>query len=93
MTGGGNVGYYIKDSTIVNMDGLINSYPYFEALQANQAPQYLLDNIGMDYVFANPYLLLSTAPYSYQFQGWIEEIPGLPNYGNKQILHFGSPGK
>lgn len=93
MTGGGNIGYYIKDRTIVNMDGLINSYPYFKALQANQAPQYLLDNIGMDYVFANPYLLLSTAPYSYQFQGWIEEIPGLPNYGNKQILHFGSPGE
>ncbi|MCG2784159.1 MAG: hypothetical protein L6461_03550 [Anaerolineae bacterium] len=93
MTGGGNIGYYIKDRTIVNMDGLINSYPYFKSLQANQAPQYLLDNIGMDYVFANPYLLLSTAPYSYQFQGWIEEIPGLPNYGNKQILHFGSPGE
>ena len=21
------------------------------------------------------------------------EIPGLPNYGNKQNLHFGSPGE
>lgn len=93
MTGGGNIGYYIQDRTIVNMDGLINSYPYFKALQANQAPQYLHDTLGMDYIFANPYLLLSTAPYSYQFQGWIEEIDGLPNYGNKQILRFTPPGQ
>jgi hypothetical protein len=93
MTGGGNVGYYIKDRTVVNMDGLINSYPYFKALQANQGPQYLLDTVGLDYVFANPYLLLSTAPYSYQFQGWIEEIPGAPMYGNKQVLRFRAPGE
>ncbi|MFO7585884.1 MAG: hypothetical protein R6W69_14245 [Anaerolineales bacterium] len=93
MTGGGNIGYYIKDRTVVNMDGLINSYPYFKALQANQAPQYLYDVTSMDYVFANPYLLLSTAPYSYQFQGWIEETPGLPQYGNKQILRFKPPGE
>lgn len=93
MTGGGNVGYYIKDRIIVNMDGLINSYPYFKALQANQAPQYLYENSGMDYVFANPYLLLSTAPYSFQFQGWVEEVPGLPFYGNKQILRFSPPGE
>lgn len=93
MTGGGNVGYYIKDRTIVNMDGLINSYPYFKALQANQAPQYLKDVAGMDYVFANPYLLLSTAPYSYQFQGWVHEIEGIPLYGNKQILRFEAPGE
>ena len=93
MTGGGNIGYYIQDRTIVNMDGLINSYPYFEALQANQAPQYLLDNIGMDYVFANPDLLLSTAPYSYQFQGWVNETAGSPKYGNKQILRFSVPGE
>jgi hypothetical protein len=93
MTGGGNIGYYIKGRTIVNMDGLINSYPYFKALQANQAPQYLYEIAGMDYVFANPYLLLSTAPYSFQFQGWVEEVPGLPFYGNKQILRFSPPGE
>jgi hypothetical protein len=93
MTGGGNFAYYIKDRTVVNMDGLINSYPYFKALQANEAPQYLYEITGMDYVFVNPYMLLSTAPYSYQFQGWIEEIPELPAYGNKQILRFKPPGE
>ncbi|MDX9992981.1 MAG: hypothetical protein RBS68_13155 [Anaerolineales bacterium] len=93
MTGGGNIGYYIQDRTIVNMDGLINSYPYFMALQANRAPQYLKDVAGMDYVFANPYLLLSSAPYSYQFQGWLTEIPGVPLYGKKQILKFDAPGQ
>ena len=38
MTGGGNTGYFIHDRTIVNMDGLINSYDYFHALQNREAP-------------------------------------------------------
>ena len=33
ITGGGNIGYFIHDRTVTNMDGLINSYPYFQALQ------------------------------------------------------------
>jgi len=32
MTGGGNVGYFIRDRTIINMDGLINSFPYFQSV-------------------------------------------------------------
>ncbi len=90
MTGGGNVGYYIKDRTIVNMDGLINSYPYFQALQANQAGDYL-EKIGMKYIFANPDILLETAPYNTQFQGRIQEIPGIPAYGRKELLRFVHP--
>ncbi|MBI2332763.1 MAG: hypothetical protein HYU84_11505, partial [Chloroflexi bacterium] len=39
-TGGGNVGYFIKDRTIVNMDGLINSYEYFQILKAGEGPMY-----------------------------------------------------
>ncbi len=41
MTGGGNAGYFIADRTVVNMDGLINSYEYFQLLKDRQAGAYL----------------------------------------------------
>jgi hypothetical protein len=66
MTGGGNVGYYIQGRTIVNMDGLINSPAYFEALQAGRASDYLT-GIGVDYIFANPEIL-SGPPYRGQYR-------------------------
>ena len=56
MTGGGNVGYLMPSRTIVNMDGLINSYAYFQAMQAGTGADYLYDT-GLRYVFANPTLL------------------------------------
>ncbi|HSA99610.1 MAG TPA: hypothetical protein VLE49_03090, partial [Anaerolineales bacterium] len=65
LTGGGNVGYFIHDRAIVNMDGLINSYAYFQAVQTGQGGQYLY-NIGLDYVLANP-VILDQQPYKGQF--------------------------
>src|SRR6185369_14864717 len=56
MTGGGNVGYFIKDRTIVNMDGLINSYGYFQALKSGEAPSYLRGH-KMQIIFASANLL------------------------------------
>lgn len=88
MTGGGNSGYYIHDRTIVNMDGLINSYSYFQALQENRGGAYLAER-GLDYIFANPYIVTSSMPYRQQFTAE-ELIPveGAPAYGQKELLHF-----
>lgn len=83
MTGGGNVGYYIKDRTIVNLDGLINSPQYFEALKAGQASLYL-EAMGLDYVFANPDILAGT-PY----KGQIETGAALDRFGGKVLMEFG----
>jgi hypothetical protein len=41
MTGGGLVGYFIEDRTVVNLDGLINSVEYFIAMQAGTAKAFL----------------------------------------------------
>jgi len=41
MTGGGNAGYFIKNRTIINMDGLINSYANFQAVKEEKAGAYL----------------------------------------------------
>lgn len=88
MTGGGSVGYFIRNRTVVNMDGLINSYAYFQALKAGQASHYL-ESIGLDYVFANPYILTHTAPYKQQFRPeQFVPVPGAPKYGQKELLKF-----
>jgi hypothetical protein len=83
MTGGGNVGYFIKDRTIVNMDGLINSYEYFRALQNGEAPAYLREH-QMTILFANP-RLLEIPPYFGQFAPYLERYD---SYGGKDLLYL-----
>jgi hypothetical protein len=87
LTGGGNVGYFIHDRTVVNMDGLINSYPYFQALQAHQGGEYLY-NIGLDYVLANP-VILDQQPYKGQFNAYLEPLKVY--YGGKQLMRYRAP--
>jgi len=87
MTGGGNVGYFIQGRTIINLDGLINSYAYFQASQNGQGAEFL-SAMGLDYIFANPEILTQTEPYARQFNGHLEPLPGAPVYGGKQILRF-----
>ena len=87
LTGGGNVGYFIHDRTIVNMDGLINSYPYFQALQKRTGGEYL-QNIGLDYVLANP-VILDQQPYKGQFNEYLEPLNIY--YGGKQLMHYRAP--
>jgi hypothetical protein len=87
LTGGGNVGYFIQDRTIINMDGLINSYDYFQALQTRTGGEYL-QNIGLDYVLANP-VILDQQPYKGQFHEYL--VPLKVYYGGKQLMHYRSP--
>lgn len=83
MTGGGNVGYFIQERTIVNMDGLSNSYPYFQANKARQGSDYLYE-MGLDYIFANPDFL-EIQPYRGQYTDRLEVID---YYGGKAVMGF-----
>jgi hypothetical protein len=83
MTGGGNVAYFIEGRTIVNMDGLINSYEYFLALRAGRADEYLA-SIGLDYIFSNPDIL-QRPPYNGQFNEWSMKVA---EFGKKDLLRF-----
>lgn len=87
LTGGGNPGYFIHDRTVVNMDGLINSNSYFEALQKHEAGA-LLYEMGLDYVLANP-TILSQQPYKAQFNEYM--VPLDIYYGGKQLMRYGAP--
>jgi len=86
MTGGGNVGYFIQNRTIVNMDGLINSYPYYLAHKNRQGSDYLYD-MGVNYIFANP-SFLESQPYRGQYTGRLDIFDF---YGGKAIMGFLPP--
>jgi len=86
MTGGGNVGYFIKDRTIINMDGLINSYDYFQKLQRREAGKYLAES-GMNYILASMDLL-NGLPYRGQYNEYMEWMD--VNYGGKALVRYHS---
>jgi hypothetical protein len=87
MTGGGNAAYFIQDRTIVNMDGLINSYQYFQLLKEKEAGKYLAD-MGLNYVLAN-IGILDSLPYRGQYQQFLQPT-GL-RYGGKELSRYHAP--
>jgi len=84
ITGGGNAGYFIHDRTIINMDGLINSYAYYQALQKYAAGEFLAAE-GLNYILARP-SILDGQPYSKQFNPYLERTV-YSHYG-KDLLRF-----
>lgn len=87
LTGGGNAGYFIHDRIVINMDGLINSYEYYQLLKAREAGEYLKKE-GMDYILANT-LILNQHPYKGQFTPYLQ-LTG-KSYGGKNLMHFHAP--
>ncbi|MCD4671127.1 MAG: hypothetical protein K8R77_00555 [Anaerolineaceae bacterium] len=72
-TGGGVLGYFTQGRTIVNLDGLINSYDYYLLMQEGRASEYL-DEIGLDYLYGARYVLEESEPYFNTFHGRTEYI-------------------
>jgi len=58
---------------VVNLDGLINSVQYFQALQSGAARAFL-DAIPLNYVYGNSYILLSSDPYHEFLPGRLIDI-------------------
>ncbi|MBI9046007.1 MAG: hypothetical protein JEZ06_16060 [Anaerolineaceae bacterium] len=72
-TGGGSIAYFISNRTIVNMDGLINSYDYYLALVSRETDAYY-EEIGLDYVFANKNMLTLSEPYIWMMDGHLDLV-------------------
>jgi hypothetical protein len=87
MTGGGDTAYFVRDRTIVNLDGLINSYEYFQALKAFNAASYL-DKIGLDYIYANPYMIAETDPY---WQNFRDRLILIQNFDTFTLYKYNKP--
>jgi hypothetical protein len=62
LTGGGYVSYFLNDRHVINLDGLISSYDYYQHLRNHEGPAYF-NEIGLKYVFGNPYIIQQTDPY------------------------------
>lgn len=88
MTGGGMVAYFIQGRTIVNLDGLINSKEYFDAMKAGTATDFL-DQIPLNYVYGKPYMLLESDPYNRIFKDRLTEIGFIRGYENFTLFHYG----
>ena len=83
-TGGGVLGYFTQDRTIVNLDGLINSYEYYQLMKEGRASEYL-DEIGLDYLYGARYVLEESEPYYNTFHGrtkYIGEVVG------SSLMHY-----
>jgi hypothetical protein len=71
--GGGTLSYFIHDRRIINLDGLMNSKEYFDALKAGDTHPFLR-RMNVRYVFANQYAILSSPPYDVIFSNCLEPL-------------------
>jgi hypothetical protein len=83
-TGGGTIGYFIKDRTVVNLDGLINSPEYFRSLRLGQGAAYL-NRMGLDYVVGNHNMLTNSDPYVGLLDGHLNKIT---NIDETTLFHY-----
>jgi hypothetical protein len=74
-TGGGVIAYFVQDRTIVNLDGLMNTYEYYQMLKDGRASEYL-DRIGLNYIYSVEYGITSSDPY-FQFNNRLEKIDSI----------------
>lgn len=91
MTGGGNIAYFIDDRTIINLDGLINSLKYFRALKTGKANDFI-DEMKIDYIYGNEYMITKSDPYGDIFQGHLEKVKNTSITGNFTLYRY-NPNK
>jgi hypothetical protein len=87
MPGGGMVAYFLQDRSIVNLDGLINSPEYFEAMKSGQATQFL-DHLGLDYVFGNEYMIEESDPYASFLKSRVKKLGQLPGVDHFTLYQY-----
>ena len=84
-TGGGAIAYFIRDRTIINLDGLISSNEYFQHLKQGTAADYL-ESKGMRYLYTSRSVLQFSEPYIEIFQG---RLKYLNDYVGASLYRFG----
>ena len=84
ITGAGNLAYFTDGRVIVNMDGLMNSYEYFLALQNGRGFDFL-SNLGIQYIFGNQYVVTVSNPYGPMLEGHLVETAKY-QFGDRELL-------
>ena len=73
MTGGGTVAYFVRDRTIINLDGLMNSAAYLKALQNDEGEKFL-DAMGISFINGSEYMVTASDPYMGLFKDRLKRI-------------------
>jgi len=87
MTGGGMQGYFTTDRIIVNLDGFINSQEYYQSMINNTTTRFL-ENMKLDYVYGNSYMLFESDPYREIFTGRLDLVKKLYGTEDSYLYKF-----
>jgi hypothetical protein len=84
--GSGSWAYFSPEMVIFNMDGLINSYAYLDAMREGRGAEFMAQS-GVQYVIGNPYIMQETNPYGPMLEGHLEMYAKyFPPYGNRRFV-------
>lgn len=87
MTGGGLVAYFIQNRTVVNLDGLINSAEYFQAMKNKKARDFL-DALPLNYVYGQEYVVTESDPYRDILDGRLVSIGVIKGFENFTLYKY-----
>ncbi len=87
MTGGGLTAYFVEGRTIVNLDGLINSPEYFNAMKNGKARDFL-DALPLDYVYGQKYVITESDPYKGIFASRLDEVGTIKGFENFTLFKY-----
>lgn len=84
--GSGSWGYFSPEMVIFNMDGLINSYDYLQAMKDGRGAEFMAQS-GVQYVIGNPYIMQETNPYGPMLEGHLDLYTKyFPPFGNRRFV-------
>ncbi|NTW08288.1 MAG: hypothetical protein HGA28_01820, partial [Anaerolineaceae bacterium] len=90
MPGGGTVAYFLHDRTIVNLDGLMNSAEYLQALKTDQGTDFL-DRMGLTYINASEVMVTGSDPYMRLLNNRLRKIGLIPGLESFTLFEYLNP--
>ena len=69
----GKLAYLSKDRLIINLDGTVSSYEFFELMKSQRTDEFY-KKYGLDYVYGDRVAITLSEPYQYMFQGYLQYI-------------------
>ena len=84
--GSGSWSYFSPEMVVFNMDGLINSFDYLQAMKEGRGAEFMAES-GVQYVIGNPYIMQETNPYGPMLEGHMELYTKyFPPFGNRRFV-------
>ena len=82
--------YFLHDRTIVNLDGLMNSAEYLQALKTDQGTDFL-DRMGLTYINASEVMVTGSDPYMRLLNNRLRKIGLIPGLESFTLFEYLNP--